>query len=106
MKDAENSGQCSYEPIPKDDDDDNDENIDDANETLIKPTTESCIPKPMSDQSPMSSTVSLKPTHVSSLVRESSMSDLEKELHEFDIDLDQDDVSEALSPSSSSSKEE
>ena len=123
MRDAENSGRFSYEPMPKDADDDDDENFDDANETPIKPATDSAIPKPASDQSPMDSAVSLKPTHLSSLVRESSttsrassiksttatvgsvrqssISDLEKELQEFDIDLDQDDdVSDAKSPSS------
>jgi hypothetical protein len=128
MKEAENSGQFSYEPIRSNEDDD-DENFDDANETPMKSTTESpmvksSIPALASDQSrtqsPTNSSVSLKPTPVPSLtressiksttatvgsVRQSSLSDLEKELQEFDIDLDQDDdVSDAKNPSSASAK--
>ena len=129
MKEAENSGQFSYEPIRSDSSvPDDDENFDDANETPMKSTTDSpMVQSSIPAQSPMNSSVSLKPTVISSLtresstnsrassiksttatvgsVRQSSLSDLEKELQEFDIDLDQDDdVSDASNPPSASAK--
>lgn len=123
MKEAENSGQFSYEPIrsdssvPNDVDDDDDENFDDANETPMKSTTDSPMVKSsISAQSPMNSSVSLKPTAISSLTRESSTNSRASSIKSTtatvgsvrqsslsDSELDQDDdVSDASNPPSAS----
>jgi hypothetical protein len=104
------------------DDDDDDEKFDDATETSVEPlTTHASIPRVVSDrsrtQSPMnsspSSSTSQKANTAASSIRETSKAssirstaatmgslgqtsiiDLERELQEFDIDLDEDDVSD------------
>lgn len=57
------------------------------NASANQPTTKGSTPPPP----PLPSA---KPTATASAPRKTSMSDLEKELQEFDIDLDKDDVSD------------
>lgn len=131
MIEAENNGEFSYQPVRSNrGDDDEDENFDDA---IDAPNAEApnqtnrIIPSDRSGtQSPMNSSissVSQKANVLLSLnresskaasiksnaatigsVRQASVSDLEKELEDLDIDLDSNDVSNAKNGSSETQK--
>ena len=112
---AENEGRFTYEPVRSIENDD-EENFDDASDTpsrddLPRPTLNLPFDDRSATQSPMNSSVSSFSTKFNresskaasirstsatiGSVRPASVSDLEKELEDLDIDLDTDDVRNA-----------
>lgn len=121
MKTAEDNGEFSYTPIKsKDMDDDDDENFDDANEiptqsmtSTTASSTSNKLLSPVNSDRSMNNSKQIKlssfsretsgTSKASSIIsttatagsgRRASLTDVEKELQDFDIDLNKDDVSD------------